>query len=364
MISTEPMTTEVLPSSLPPASALRVTELSAQHHGAWDAYVRRSAHGTPFHLLAWRRAVERIFGHEPLYLCAYRGEAIVGILPLFRIRSPFVGRNLLSIPYAVYGGIVADDDAATSALHSEARRIAEEERVGCMELRYLHEPAPDDAPKTDLYSTFLRELPAQPDEVLGILPKKARAAARQGRDKYQLELGAGEWYLEEFFDLFTRNKRQLGSPGLPLPWFRALVEEYGSECLVHIVRHDFVPVAAVISLRFGNSFLPYYSGKLDEANQWNVDNFLYWQLMEEAVKSGARVFDFGRSRKDTGAYAFKKNQGFEATPLHYRYHLVRHKTPPHFNPSNPKLALPRRLWAKLPLWVARRLARPLSRYLP
>lgn len=354
----------VNPPVVPAPATLVVEELGELRRGAWDAFVRRAPTGTPFHLLAWRRAVERIFGHEALYLLARRGEELVGVLPLFRIRSPFVGRNLLSVPYAVYGGIVAVEDEAAAALLAEASRIAHAERVGCMELRYLHEPKGDAAPTTDLYSTFLRELPATADDCLGILPKKARAAARQGRDKHQLELAGGEWYLEDFFDLFTRNKRQLGSPGLPLAWFRALTEELGSECMVHVVRHDLVPVAAVISLRFGASFLPYYSGKREEANQWNVDNFLYWQLMEEAVRQGARIFDFGRSRKDSGPFAFKKNQGFEPTTLNYRYHLVRHKTPPHFNPSNPKLALPRRIWTRIPLFAARLLARPLSRYLP
>jgi FemAB-related protein (PEP-CTERM system-associated) len=353
-------TTPVAPASAP----LVVEELGSAAHAAWDAFVRRAPTGTPFHLLAWRRAVERVFGHEPLYLVARRGEEIVGVLPLFHIRSPFVGRNLLSVPYAVYGGIVAVDDEAARALLAEASKIAHAERVGCMELRYLHEPQGDAAPSTDLYSTFLRELPATADDCLGILPKKARAAARAGRDKHALELGSGEWYLEDFFELFTRNKRQLGSPGLPLIWFRTLCEEFGRECVVHVVRHELRPVAAVLSLRFGATFLPYYSGKLEEANQWSVDNFLYWQLMEEAVRSGARIFDFGRSRKDSGPYAFKKNQGFEPTTLHYRYHLVRHKKPPHFNPSNPKLALPRRIWTKMPFWAARALARPLSRYLP
>ncbi|MBK9384604.1 MAG: hypothetical protein IPN34_07270 [Planctomycetes bacterium] len=142
---------ELATAPIAPASApLVVEQLTAAGYAAWDAFVRGAPTGTPFHLLAWRRAVERVFGHEPLYLVARRGESIVGALPLFQIRSPFVGRNLLSVPYAVYGGIVAVEDEAARALLAEASKIAHAERVGCMELRYLHEPQGDDAPTTDL----------------------------------------------------------------------------------------------------------------------------------------------------------------------------------------------------------------------
>ena len=37
---------------------------------------------------------------------------------------------------------------------------------------------------------------------------------------------------------------------------------------------------------------------------------------------------------------------------------------PDFNPSNPKLAVPRKVWSHLPGFMARGLSGPLSRYLP
>ncbi len=66
-----------------------------------------------------------------------------------------------------------------------------------------------------------RELPEQ---VLPDIPKKARAEVRRARDKFRLEFEDSD-DLELFFRMFTRNKRRLGTPSLPLRWFQALRDE-------------------------------------------------------------------------------------------------------------------------------------------
>ncbi|HKB16947.1 MAG TPA: peptidoglycan bridge formation protein FemAB, partial [Planctomycetota bacterium] len=65
----------------------------------------------------------------------------------------------------------------------------------------------------------------------------------------------------------------------------------------------------------------------------------------------------------TGASDFKKNQGFEPSPLHYRYVLVRRRRIPSFTPSNPQLAPLRRLWRAVPMRVTSLLSPRLSRWL-
>src|SRR2546430_16230329 len=70
----------------------------------WAAFVRSPSGGSPFHLLAWKRAVEQSFGHRPHYLMAVGDHGIEGVLPLFEVRGLLGGRGLISVAYAVYGG--------------------------------------------------------------------------------------------------------------------------------------------------------------------------------------------------------------------------------------------------------------------
>src|SRR5499426_1568885 len=90
----------------------------------WDSFVRSTPGGSPFHLLAWKQAVESTFGHRPHYLMAVRGGGVEGVLPLFEVRGLLGGRGLVSVPYAVYGGICAASDAARAALAEAATALA------------------------------------------------------------------------------------------------------------------------------------------------------------------------------------------------------------------------------------------------
>jgi len=67
---------------------------------------------------------------------------------------------------------------------------------------------------------------------------------------------------------------------------------------------------------------------------------------------GYRRFDFGRSKAATGAFAFKKNWGFEPQWLEYEYHLRAGCSLPDKNPLNPKYALLIEAWKRLPLPLA------------
>ncbi len=346
------------------AAGIEIRPGSPDHDEARDALVRAHPDGSFFHRAGWRRVVERVFGHQPYDLLAWDGGELVGCLPMMFCRGLLGRRNLVSMPYAVYGGPVAADPATEQALLEEAVRIADLSRVGHLELRYLRDPGPD-LVGTDLYFTFRRELPENEEDVLARMPKKARAEARKARKKHDLELSEGVWYVDDLYRMFLKNKHLLGSPALPARYFYELVDEFGGDLRVHLVRRNREPLAAVMSFLDGDTLIAYYSGTEPGADRnYSASNFMYLALQEWAVRHGMKRFDFGRSRRDAGAFAFKRHQGFEPTPLNYRYHLVHDRRVPSFTPSNPKTRVLRETWSRLPSWCVRRLSNRLAAYLP
>lgn len=329
-----------------------------------DAFVRAHPRGTFFHQSGWRAVVESVMGHEPSDWIARREGRIVGVLPLMRAPRLVTRGALISMPYAVYGGALGDEPATERALTRAAMQQAERERAGRLELRCVADPGLELA-KSELYATFVKDLPARPEDVLAGMPKKARAEARKAREKHGLTLSEGIWYLDDLFRLFHHNKRQLGSPGLPFGFFWGLHKQFGERVRVHVVHQDGRPVSAVMSFLWRDEVCAYYSGTADGADRaCSASNFMYMALQEWAVAQGFRRFDFGRSRKDSGAFAFKEHQGFAPLDLQYRFHLVRDRNLPALTPSNPKTKLVRELWAKLPLRVTTYLSGEASRYLP
>ncbi len=351
-------------AGLEPAPALVLRAGLASEDARRDAYVRAHARGTFFHLSGWRRVVERVHGHDALDLLAWRGEQLAGVLPLMLCHGPFGARKLISMPYATYGGPIGDEPAVEHALVARAGELGRELSAGYIELRCVDDPGLELVPSA-LYATFVRELPAEPAGVLASMPKKARAEARKARDKHRLELSSGHWYLDDLQRMFLLNKHELGSPGLPAAHFRAILKQFEREVSVHLVRQAGVPLSAVMSFAHGDTLIAYYAGIQPGADRaFSASNFMYMALQEWAVERGFKRFDFCRSRIGSGAFDFKRHQGFEPRPLNYRYLLVRDRHPPTFTPSNPRTAVLRNAWSHLPLWLARALSDRLARYLP
>lgn len=328
----------------------------------WDSFVRSTPGGSPFHLLAWKRAIEKGYGHRSHYLMAVRGGAVTGVLPLFEVRGLLGGRGLVSVPYGVYGGICATSAEAREVLIEAARELAGRTGAGYVELRHragqeLH------LPTKALYVTFSRPISASDEENLNAIPRKQRRMTRQGV-KHGLRAEFGLRHLARFWHIYAHSVHALGSPVFSRRLFQAIANEFGKDCELLTVWKDDAPVAGVLSLFFEDQVLPYYGGALRGALGYGVNDFMYWELLCHAARAGYRTFDFGRSREGTGAYNFKRHWGFEPVPLPYQYVLRAGYEMPNLSPSNPKMHLAVEAWKRLPLAVTKVIGPRLTRYLP
>jgi FemAB-related protein (PEP-CTERM system-associated) len=328
----------------------------------WDAFVRASSDGSPFHLTSWKRAVEEAFGHRPHYLMATRGGGLEGVLPLFEVRGFLGGRALVSVPYAVYGGICASSTDARSALLDAATALARKRGASYVELRHRRDQGLG-LPTKALYFTFSRPISSSEEANALAIPRKQRRMTRQGV-KHGLRAEIGRNHLDGVYEIYAHSVRNLGSPVFPRKLFHALHDAFDKECQILTVwRHDRM-VAGVLTLFYEDQVLPYYGGALREALPYAVNDFMYWELMCHASQAGSRVFDFGRSREGTGAFDFKRHWGFEPVPLPYQYVLLDGRTLPNVSPSNPCFRLAVEAWKRVPLPIAKLLGPAITRYLP
>ena len=343
---------------------MRVERLDRQELALWDSFVMSHPAASFFHTTAWMESVAAAFGHEVIYLVAQGAETIVGALPLACVQSLLGGTMLVSVPYAIYGGVVSDDSGAATALLAAARDEAHRVKAKCIDLR-SERAAFADLPRIDRYVTFKRQLPDHPDDVAGWLPRKARAAARNARKKFGLTVRFDDDQLLQVWRLYSRSMRRLASLNYPYRFFEELVARSPSRHLVSMVYDGSRPVAGLVSFLFGDTVLPYFVGSTDDAQRVGAANLIYLTLAERAVELGLGRFDFGRSRIDnTGCCDFKRFQGFEPTPLEYQCDVLPGHRPPDLTPGNPRFSLARRIWPKLPLAVSARLGAWLAKHVP
>ncbi len=340
------------------AEPCAVKRLAAGEEGRWDAFVAEAPQATFFHRAAWRGVIEQGIGHRCHYLYAERNGVITGILPLAEIRSRLFGHSLISTPFCVYGGVVASDADSEAQLTRAATALADDLRVGYLELRN-RELRHAGWPVKELYVSFRKAIDPDHDKNLKAIPRKQRAMVRKG---IALDLQAHhDGNLDDFYRVYAESVRNLGTPVLSRKHYLRLQQTFGADCEISVVTHAGQPVAAVMSFYFRDEVHPYYGGSIARGRDLAANDFMYWAVMQRAVERGARVFDFGRSKQDTGAYHFKKHWGFEPRPLPYAYYLAGAKEVPNISPTNSKYALFIKAWQRLPLPVSRVLGPWLAR---
>jgi FemAB-related protein (PEP-CTERM system-associated) len=313
----------------------------------WDAFVRTHPQATFFHLSAWRHVARDVFGHDAHYLSVERDGAVAAVLPLVEIRSRLFGHALISNAFCVGGGPLAVDETALADVVARAEALGRQVGADYVELRDTGAAGPQWLQHGDLYAGFEGPIAASEDDNLKQIPRKQRAVIRKA-------LGQGmtttiDPHPAAFFELYARTMRDHGTPAMPRRYFEKLMALFGEDCEVLTVRQDRV--------------LPYYTGSRLEARGLGANDLMYWALMRRAVERGCTVFDFGRSKVGTGPYSFKRNWGFEPRPITHQYRLLKRKTLPELNPTNPRYAAMIRAWRMLPVPVATAISPMLSRSL-
>ncbi len=330
--------------------SIAVKELEVGEEARWDAFVDRCPEATFFHLSAWRNVLQSVFGHKTRYLYADRGGSIVGVLPLAEVKSWLFGHSLQSLPFCVYGGTAVTHIDATLALHTAAREGAKQVGAEHLELRNRESKEPG-WPRQELYVTFRKAILPDAEANMLAIPRKQRAMVRKGIKSGLVAVIDDS--VDRFFALYSENVHRHGTPALPKRYFEFLQQAFGKDCeILTVADSQGRAISSVLSFYFRDEVMPYYAGDHERARDVAGNDFKYWELMRRACEKGYRVFDYGRSKRGTGSFDFKRNWGFEATPLSYEYALLRRERIPENNPLNPKYRAFIAIWRRLPIGLA------------
>ncbi|MFV0448222.1 MAG: FemAB family XrtA/PEP-CTERM system-associated protein [Vibrio sp.] len=329
----------------------------------WDAYVHQHPKGSFFHLSGWITVITHVFQHRQRYLIAMQNDQVVGVLPLVEQKSWLFGHALISTPFCVYGGAIADSETIEHQLEAAAYQLGCQLNVDYVELRdrdYKQSQSP--WVEHCHHSTFFSPIADTPDEILAAVKRKQRAVIRHSLNNGLDWDNQSNPYL--CYDIYAESVRNLGTPVFSKQLFILLTQVFSKQCETLIVRsRDGVPISSVLSFYYKGEVLPYYGGGTADARTLKSNDYMYYQLMCLARNKGQQRFDFGRSKNDSGSYHYKKNWGMQEQPLHYRIALINSREMPNLSPNNPKYRYFISLWQKLPLWLSRVLGPYLSKYL-
>ena len=330
-------------------------ETSQEAPAGWDTFAHAHPAAVFSHQAAWLQVVREVYGGKPYYLTAYEGEEIVGILPLMARWAIGRGRALVSVPFADVGGVCTSSETATATLLEAAAALGADLKVNHVELRQLDRPVGAGLPCDTTRVMMVRELPDSADSLWDDLKAKVRNQVRKAERSELVAVAGGNELLEDFYRVYARNTRDLGSPMHAAGFFGKLARAVGDDLAVILVQQPERTIAGGVALRHEVTMSVPWAGSLREHRALCPNNLLYWAALTLAVESGCSRFDFGRSIPDSGTYRFKKQWGSEEHQLHYQFLPLRGPVEVGERREGRAYRLFSGVWPHIPMWLAERI---------
>ena len=343
-----------------PAGPVSISTAVEADAARWDAFVATRPEAFGYHEWRWREVMAEAFGHHAVYLMAQRQSRLVGVLPLIEIRSRLFGRSLTSMPFLNYGGVLAEDADGARALVDAAIRVGRARRSRHVELRHLRRQFPD-SPCREHKVTMLLPLAAGMWERFD---RKVRNQVRKAEKSGLTAARGGAELLPEFYSVFSRNMRDLGTPVYARRFFDAILRAFPERARIVVVRLQGQAVSAGLSYRTASTVEVPWASSIRDFNSLCPNHLLYWHVIESAIAEGCTLLDFGRSTPHEGTFNFKAQWGAAPQPLYWEYVLADQPSLPDHSPKNPKFRLAIEAWKHCPLWLANAVGPVVVRSIP
>jgi len=198
---------------------MQIKQLTDDQFYKWDQFVFDHNDATFFHRAGWKTVIEKSFGHPTYFFYVEENGQIQGILPLGHVKSRLFGNALISTPFSVYGGIVANGENAKRILEEKAIELASQLNVDYLEMRNIQSTNSRWTTK-DLYVTFRKHIDTDPVKNFEAIPRKQRAMVKKGI-KAGLSATIDEG-VDRLYDAYSQSVHNLGTPVFPKNYFAAI----------------------------------------------------------------------------------------------------------------------------------------------
>jgi FemAB-related protein (PEP-CTERM system-associated) len=296
--------------------------IHSEDFSAWDEYVKRHISASTYHRIAWMQAVENGYKHKCFYWIAKQEEgSVVGILPTVLIAPPFSKRSLCALPFCDVGGILADNDDIHTALLNKAVQFCKEHNISVFDNRssVKRETLLDAENFPTTKVRMLMDLPENSDDLFSGFKSKLRSQIRKAeKNGLTAKTGNSSNFVGEFYQVFTRNMRDLGSPVHSKNWFEHIMSSYGEDAIIATVYAENKVVGAGIVLFNGSKASIPWASTNSDFNHLAPNMLLYWTLLKYVNDRGCKEFDFGRSTLGEGTFKFKSQWGAKPELLNWQ----------------------------------------------
>lgn len=342
---------------------LKILQVGENERDKWNAYVTSHKNGTAYHRYEWLMSVQRAYGFAPSAWFAQDSKGqIFGVLASVKFGWPL--NKLCSLPYCDVGGILADDEHIFNELLNKAFEVSEQNNLKVFEHRQSAENEPENIER-EAKVRMLLPLPESSEELLASFKSKLRSQINKAKKNgLTASTGNDKKHLDGFYQVYSRNMRDLGSPAHSKEWFANIVQNYGKNAVIANVYKNSTVVGAGIVLFNGDRVSIPWASTNSDFNKLAPNMLLYWTLLAFVTDRGADEFDFGRSTPGEGTYKFKAQWGAKPQALNWQDYMCGQLQEKNDDSGkSTKRQQIENIWRKLPVSVATKVGSKVRKYI-
>jgi len=334
----------------------------------WDEFILRHHNASPYHLYAWKKAIESTYRHKCIYLYAEKNNEMLGVLPLVYLHFPGIINDIVSLPFCDVGNCIGKDDEIQDALINYV--LTSTKHIKGKKLQIRGDLFPSQSVKdhfqvidTKKVRMFL-DLPQSSDELLKSFKSKLRSQVRKS-EKNGVSFRWGKIEdMDDAYQVFSKNMLELGSPVHSKSFLKAVLMHFGNRAKLGLAEFQGKAIGMGVLLLGGKGVSIPWASTLRDYNRLSPNMLLYWNALKFSADNGYAFFDFGRSSVSEGTYKFKQQWGAKPIPLVWYESINRqNKNSKQERTGHGKREQLAAMWQKLPLGVANFVGPHLRKYI-
>jgi serine/alanine adding enzyme len=331
---------------------VEVFEYSESNAIEWDSYVAGNEDCWFYNRFGWKPVIEKTYDHNSYFLANKTDGRITGILALVLVKSRLFGNSLTSLPFLDTSGLIADDSATEKTLLEKAMNLGEELKVDYLDLRQS-EPLEAELVSDTRKVSLTIELKPDCEQLWKSLSSERRTRIRKAKKSgLTSEVGDIE-LLPTFYNIWAENMRDLGSPAHSYSFFENVLTEFKDSTGIILVRHENTCIGGAIYFAYKKRLGVPWVSSLRKYFHLYPNNILYWDAMCHAVHRGDKIFDFGRSSRDSGTYKFKILWGANPRQLYWQFKYFGRETNYIPDEGSLKYRMATWAWRRLPVGLSK-----------
>lgn len=293
----------------------------------WRKFLDICDTATIYHTPEWKKLIEDTFNYKPYYLFLKNdyGE-IVGLLPMFHVRSRLSGDGLCCVPFAHECGPIGDEHTL-NILTKDGIDLYRNMEIGSGGHHFNRHIEVKDSLNADfhlrnIFSVYTLEL-SNVETTWSIIHKSVRRYIKKSLDKVEISKSNCIEDAELFFQVNCRNKKDKGLISHPKDFFLNLVRIMPENIDIYLAKFDNKIIGGIMNISFKNKVFYGFGATDPRYIDYHPLYGCLWKSIEDACLNGYRIYDFGiASYNDTGMINFKKRWGTIEKKLYYSYYPI------------------------------------------